>query len=194
MNVQCPDVRLYWPIYLLEVNSSSTVRWSGRPFSRDSVWWCWTGTFSSCWSGCISGISPSCLHGDHGGHASEPVPKDGLVTSCFAGTFWSFGKHWRIALHVHSQLTVCSQCTGAAWHLETDLHQHAEDIPKGWQGDSVQVASRSQWATHSFSSASIAVGVGKSSSQNFMQLRCYILHTWLQLQKVGWDQAESELI
>ena len=53
----------------------------------------------------------------------------------------------------------------------------------------------SQWATHSYySSAGIAVGVGRSSSQNFMKLRCYILQTWLQLQKVDWDQAESKLI
>ena len=40
----------------------------------------------------------------------------------------------------------------------------------------------------------IAVGIGRSSSQNFMQLRCYILQTWLPLQKVDWDQAESKLI
>ena len=68
--------------------------------------------------------------------------------------FWSFGKHWRIALHLHSQLAVCSQCTGAAWHLETDLHQHAEDIRKGWQGDSVQVTSPSGQPTPSALQAS----------------------------------------
>ena len=126
----------------------------------------------------------------NGGHASGPVPKDGLVTSCFTGMFWSFGKQWRITLH--SQLAVCSRCTGATWHLQTDLHQHAEDIPKGRQGDCP--GRFSKWATHSFSSASIAVGVGRSSSQNFMQLRCYILQTWLQLQKVNSDEAESKLI
>ena len=87
-------------------------------------------------------------------HQSHAVPKDGLVISYFADTFWSFGKHWRIALHLHSQMAVCSQCTGAACHLKTDLHQHAEDSPKGWQGDSVQVASPSGQPTPSALQAS----------------------------------------
>ena len=189
MNVQCPDhVGLYWPIYLLEViHQYSTVRWSGRPFSWDSVWWCWTGTSSSCWPGCISGISPSCLHGDHGGHASEPVPKDGLVTSCWCRYVLILQK----ALKDRSA-SVLPTGSVQPMHrsyltLETDLHQHAEDIPKGWEGDSVQVASPS-------GQPRTTVGVGRSSSRNFMQLRCYIRQTWLQLQKVDWDQAESKLI
>ena len=150
-----PDVGLYWPIYLLEVNSSIQYSLLVRQTLQSRLglmmldwnillllaWmYFWHISFVSTWRPWWTCIRAS--------------PKDGLVTSCFAGTFWSFGKHWRIALHLYSQLAVCSQCTGAAWHLETDLHQHAEDIPKGWQGDSVQVASPSGQLTPSALQAS----------------------------------------
>ena len=196
MNVQCPEVGLYWPIYLLEVNSSvqysSPVRQvpSVETLSDDAG----LEPSSSCWPGCISGISPLCLHGDHGGHASGASPKRRVLWNPASQVrIWSFGKPWRIALHLHSQLAVCSQCTGSCWHFGKWSSSACWRHPKrltGW----LCAGRFSQWATRSFGSASIAVGVGRSSSQKFMQLRCYILETWLQLQKVDWDQTESKLI
>ena len=176
-----------WLIYLLEVNSS--IQYSSLV---------WTGTSSSCWPGCISGISPSCLHGDHGGHASEPIPKDGscdillcsyvliLQKACTEGSLCIYTPNSQCAANAQELLDIC--LSSACWSSSA-CWRHPKRLT-GWL-----CASRSsQWATHSFSSASIAVAVGRSSSQNFMQLRCYILQTWLQLQKVDWDQAESKLI
>ena len=92
--------------------------------------------------------------------------------------------NWQCAANAQELLDIWNWSSSACW-----THPKRRRLT-GW----LCVGCFSQWATHSFSSANITVGVGKSSSQNFMQLRCYILQIWLQLQKVDWNQAESELI
>ena len=195
MNVQCPDhVGLYWPIYLLEVNSS--IQYSSLIRQTLQLRLClmmldwnillllawmylWHISFMSAWRPWWTCIRAS------------PKRRSCDILLCRYDLILRKALKDRSAsaLPTGSVQPMHRSClTFGNWSWST-CWRHPKRLT-GW----LCAGHFSQWATHSFSSASIAVGVGRSSSQNFMQLRCYILQTWLQLQKVDWDLAESKLI
>ena len=141
-------------------------------------------------------MSPSCLHGDHDGHASEPVPKDGLVLCCGI-LLRRYVLILRKALKDRSAsalptgsvqpmhrscLTFGNWSSSACW-------RHPKRLT-GWL-----CADRfSQWATHSFSCASIAVGVGRSSSQLSSAICCRLDFSFRRLTGTRLNLNVSKLV
>ena len=175
MNVQCPEVGLYWPIYLLEVNSSIQYSSLVRQTLQSRLclmmldcnillllaWkYFWHISFVSTWRPWWTCI-----------RAGPKRWSCDILLWRYVLIIWKALKDRSASpLPIGSVQPMHRSCLTFGKWSSSACWRHPKRLT-GW----LCAGRFSNWATHSYSSASIAAGVDRSSSQNFMQLRCYIL-------------------